>query len=149
VIDLEELNKEWKELDSKEAELNEELSKLNKKIYEIREKKNELWHKATCCTDYVFYVDEWVKQEDVRENKLLTLTREQMGDFPKFIRMSEEELRKLETNEILVNFVLEVRRAGKDNNHRMQRILMDELKQAHDFFFTPVIRRENYDGYWD
>lgn len=149
MIDLEELNREWKELDSKEAELNEELSKLNNKIYEIREKKNELWHKAACCTDYVFYVGEWVKPEDVRENKLLTLTREQLGDFPKFIRMPEEELLKLETNEILVNFVLEVKMAGKDNNHRMQRILMDELKQAREFLFTPVIRWDNYDGYGD
>jgi len=149
VIDLNELNKEWKELDSKENELNEELSKLNEKIYEIREKKNDLWHKVTCCTDYVFYVDEWVKPEDVRENKLLTLTREQMRQFPKFIRMPEEELLKLETNEILVNFVLEVKRAGKDNNHRMKRILMDELKQAHDFFFTPVVQSDYYDGYRD
>lgn len=149
MLNLIELNREWKELDSKEAELNEELSKLNKKIYEIRDKRNDLRHKATCCTDYVLYIGEWVKPEDVRENKLLTLTREQMCDFPKFIIMSEEELRKLETNEILVNFVLEVKRAGKENDHRMQRILMDELKQAQEFFFTPAIRRENYDGYWD
>ena len=149
MIDLDELNKEWKELDYKEAEMKEELSKLNEKIYEIREKKNDLWHKVTCCTDYVFYVDEWVKPEDVRENKLLTLTREQMGQFPKFIIMPEEELLKLETNEILVNFVLEIKRAGKENDNRMQRILMDELKQAGEFFFTPVVREDYYGGYRD
>lgn len=72
---METLNKEWKELEEKESQLNEEISILNKNMYKIKEMKNDLWHK-TDFTEYVLYAGEWVRKEDIRENKLLSVTYE-------------------------------------------------------------------------
>lgn len=62
--------------------------------------------------------------------------------------MTEEELSKAENN-IVAQFILEVKKAGRTNDARMQKILMTELREAGEHF-RPVCKGycvDDYGGY--
>lgn len=52
--------------------------------------------------------------------------------------MSDEELSNSHANQILIEFIQEVKKAKAEDNERLQRIQLEELKQAGEYLFPYV-----------